>query len=169
MCIFQLATVIQRSNSSNAACPRSMRSNLRRISSSLIMATPIVKRVDAWELRCRFNRARYVQMVQRGELIAKLDRTNPSRSGPPNTFHQQWYYIHPVSGDQMARVSQFVYADGTIARPPDPKFLFLHGIHYHLHTGPPENKSPELRLPGQWLRAIYKFWRKRIKCPLLGR
>jgi hypothetical protein len=71
--------------------------------------------------------------------------------------------------DLVARVSQFVNPDGTIARPPDPKYLYLNGIQYHLHPGPPETKNPELRLPADWMRIIYKFWRKKIKCPLLGR
>jgi len=128
-------------------------------------------RIDAWEMRCRFNRALYYEKVLTGELVAILNHTNPSRKGPPNTVHKEYYYRLTPNGDNLARVSQFVNPDGTLAagRLPDPKELFLNGIQYYLHPGPPYKKEPQLRLPFQWMQRAYVYWRKKIKCPWLGR
>jgi hypothetical protein len=133
------------------------------------MATTKV-RVDVWELRCRFNRSGYLEDVASGRLTKIRNRRNPSVHGPLNTFQEQWYINDPVSGDELARVSMFVNPDDSPASPPDPKFLRLHGINYHLRTGGPSANDPAARWPHtNWKRKLYVFWRKRIKCPLLGR
>ena len=132
--------------------------------------TTIERRVDVWELRCRFNQSRYWDLVRAGMITAHLDRSNPSRNGPPGTQQQQWYYRDPATGDDLARVTQFVRPDGSLAagRKPDPKLLVVGGVEYHLFPGGAAKHDPSLQYPEGWIRSTYMLWR-RVKCWVLGR
>ena len=125
--------------------------------------------MDVWELRCRLNRSRYWERAETGEFAKFLDRQNPSRFGPPNTVSEQWYIRDLFTMEDMARISIFRHADGRAVTDPDPKMLYVNGVEFHLHPGELRNKTPSLRFPEGWMRKAYKWWRKRIKCPLLGR
>ena len=129
------------------------------------------QRVDVWELRCRFNRSRYWELANAQKLDKWRRRRNPASSfGPPGTFQEQWYIRDPWTQDDLAMVSIFVNPDGTPARSPDPKFLKIGGVEFHLRTGAPIKKDPALRWNhGTLRRAIYVWWRKKIKCPVFGR
>ena len=135
------------------------------------MTASNVIRVDAWEMRCRFNKARYWERAQRGELDAVLDRRNPATTGgPPNSIQEQWFIYEPNNGPQLARISRFLDQDGNEIRSADPKDLVVDGIRYRQHSGQDRRKrEPEYRYKYVWQRKLYGFWRRRVKCPLLGR
>jgi hypothetical protein len=136
------------------------------------MVPLVERRVDVWELRCRFNRARYWQRMQAGEFITrtKSNPAKPASGQPPGTRSEEVYYIHPTTNITLARVHQYVLPGGGLGGSgrPDPKFLCLDGVNYHLHPGGPIHSDPSLRYPEGYVRWAYVAWR-RMKCFLLGR
>ena len=132
---------------------------------------PVTRRVDAWTLRCLFNRLRLWERAVAGELDIEPDRDGSphSESGQPGgtRSRQAYYYQGSV---EVARVHMYVLPNGTLGGGgrPDPKMVCVDGIRYQLHRGPDEAmRSPELRFENELTRRIYKAWR-RIKCWMTG-
>jgi hypothetical protein len=60
------------------------------------MAVLVERRADDWELRCRFNRAGYLERLRAGEFAAIVDASHlapPEARQPPNTLSQIVYYL----------------------------------------------------------------------------
>ncbi len=139
------------------------------------MSLPISLTVDAWELRCRFNKGRYWERLQANEfnMRTKSKQANPAYRLGPGGLSQEVYYIHRTTGIQIARMHQLVKADGTLGGggKPDPKELLIDSTLYHLHSGSgiagDIKRDPSLRYNAAWLQWVYKLWRK-IKCLQLG-
>jgi hypothetical protein len=133
----------------------------------------VQRRVDDWELRCRFNRGRYNERLQAGELIAKPEP--PHAAGAEHgqdagTISQMVYYLDRTTGQEMASVHQFVRPDGTIGASgvQDPKGLLIGGVRFRRMKGPPENKDPRDLFPwGKWWRSSYREVRRFI-CRYIG-
>ena len=110
------------------------------------MSTPPV-RIDVWEMRCRFNRGRYWQRIQTGELTAVYKRNKhpaPLSSGQPHCTRSQEVYYYDANNREVARVHQYLRPDGSLGGKgkPDPKRLWENGILYALLTPEPEEGNP---------------------------
>jgi hypothetical protein len=70
----------------------------------------------------------------------------------------------------LARVHQYVLPGGGLGAggKPDPKFLRLGNVEYHLHPGGGASSDPGLDYPDGYARRAYVMWR-RVKCLLIGR
>jgi hypothetical protein len=148
--------------------------SFERISASSIMAVVLEEHaVDDWELRCRFNRGRYFERMEMGDfrpvVIPETVHPAPSTAGqPPNTLSEMVSYLELTSDDEVCRVHQYRLETGRIGGSgrPDPKGLWIQGIHYKQRPGPRENRDPSLQF--FWLRGAYVFWR-RVRCFFVGR
>ena len=99
-----------------------------------------VVRVDEWELRRRFNCGRYWQRLATGELRATVGRVfhpSPLKSGQPHCTESQEVFYYDSSGQEVARVHQYLRPDGTLGGSglPDPKRLRGNGVVYRLYSG----------------------------------
>jgi hypothetical protein len=140
------------------------------------MALPIEKRVDRWEIRCRFNRSGYRERINNGQLQFDLRKRKPVKpdSDLPQAykFSIEWYYIDPQTGDELAHGHCYEYEDqSTTAH--DPKHLHLNGVNYALFTGSgwlrDKIRDPASLFPmDSWCRNLYVKWR-RFKCDRWGR
>ena len=146
------------------------------ISCARIMPLILEKRVDRWEIRCRFNRARYRERLDNGEFLfdQRKRRPVPAHANLPQDFKFsiEWYYIEPHSGDEVAHGHCYELADGSTT-PHDPKHLFLNGVRYSLFRGTgwwrDRRRDPSLFFEhGTRLREFYVRWRK-FKCDHWGR
>ena len=132
--------------------------------------SPTPVRIDAWEMRCRFNRGRFYERVLAGELVAgqKADRhPAPPASGQPHCTRSQEVIYYDSTGRQVARVHQYLRPDGALggSGKPDPKRLLQNGVLYALTKGgaaDPEFAPPFL-VVRLWCWRIYT----RIRCLLL--
>src|SRR5688500_3817542 len=87
-----------------------------------------IRRVDAWELRRRFNEGRYWERLADGELHAKYRRNNhpaPAQAEQPYCTRSQEVSYLDADGNEVARVHQYLRPDGTLGGSgrPDPKRL----------------------------------------------
>lgn len=111
--------------------------------------------------------------MRAGEFTGTIRRSRPARPAagqPLGTLSQEVYYFDRA-GVEVARVHQYLLADGSLGAggKPDPKSLFLNGVRYHLHRGPLVKQDPSARFPeGSARRRAYIVWR-RVKCALMGR
>ena len=139
----------------------------------MIPLTPLIeRRVDVWEMRCRFNRARYWQRLQAGEFMARTKSrlARPTSGQPSGSTSEEVYYIHRDTNTTLARVHQYVLPDGRIGASgkPDPKYLCLGGVEYQLHEGGGARSDPSLGYPDGLARWAY-IKSRRVKCFLIGR
>jgi hypothetical protein len=129
--------------------------------------SPRVRRVDVWEMRCKFNRGRFWQRALSGELISAVKASGhpaPEKSGQPICTQSQDVYYYDQDHYEVARVHQYVLADNTLGASglPDPKRLVYKGIEYRLLRGKASDAPPRLPL---WLLRIWGP----VRCWLLGR
>lgn len=120
-----------------------------------------VIRVDEWEMRRRFNCGRYQQRLGAGELTAKIGRVghpSPVKSGQPHCTQSQEVFYLDSSGQEVARVHQYLRPDGKLGGRglPDPKRLSEQGIIYRLHSGGIAPQTMKARL----LFVINRIWAK---------
>jgi hypothetical protein len=88
-------------------------------------------KVDSWEIRLLFNRARIWESVQSNDLDLRVIRVGkPAIPMPPGT-------ISVMAGiwddrTKIAEVHYYQHADGTLggSGKPDPKTLLVNGTHY---------------------------------------
>lgn len=81
-----------------------------------------------WQLRTMFNAGHYWLLARRGELDQQLLRNgHPSSdaSGEPFCTRSQIIAYFDMDGNEVARVHQYLRADGTVGASgkPDPKRL----------------------------------------------
>ena|SRR5208282_6904952 len=91
-------------------------------------------RVSPEQLREIFNRERFRERVQNGELSEKVDSENPcpTASGePPGTLSQMVAYLDS-NGHRVAVVHQYLRKNGELGGwgRPDPKKLIYQGTIY---------------------------------------
>jgi hypothetical protein len=137
--------------------------------------SPPEKRVDRWEIRCRFNQARYQQRAESGEFVIETKKKviRPGSGLPLGyKFSVEWYYINPHDGNQMAQ-GHYYERDDESTTQHDPKHLYLNGVKYSLHRGTgwkaDIRRDPSLLFSqGSIMRAIYVHWR-RFKCHAWGK
>jgi hypothetical protein len=97
-----------------------------------------MKRIPATEMQKMFNEGGYWDKAKSGEFTTvTIDDRHPSLTAanePFCTFSQMVSY-RDASGNEVARVHQYLRQDGTIGASgkPDPKRLFSSGELYRLH------------------------------------
>jgi hypothetical protein len=110
------------------------------------MSSPPIVRIDVWEMRCRFNKGRFWERVQAGELNAIVNRSKhpaPPQAGQVHCTSSQEVSYHDAANREVARVHQYLRQDNTLGGKgrPDPKRLLEDGVLYRLQS-PPE-QTPE--------------------------
>src|SRR5438309_1866048 len=107
------------------------------------MAPRTDKRADDWEIRCRYNTAKYFELWQAGRFRTELGESGPAspKSGqPPNTISQIAYYYDRTTNDEIAKVHFFLLENGQIGASGrhDPKSVVVDSVRYRQHRGPKE-------------------------------
>src|SRR2546422_875633 len=102
---------------------------------------PPIIRVSEWRLRRRFNRGRYYERVQQGQLQTRLKDTHPTRTKarePYCTRTQEVFYVD--AGLKVARVNKYNRTDETLGASvlPDQRVFIKNVILYRIRT-PPKN------------------------------
>ena len=98
-------------------------------------------RIQVKEMQRIFNDGRYWERCQSGELTQRvLEHRHPALTAanePFCTYSQMISYFDP-DGNEVARVHQYLRADGTIGASgkPDPKRVIKDGILYRLAKAP---------------------------------
>ncbi|MBI3046986.1 MAG: hypothetical protein HYY76_01620 [Acidobacteria bacterium] len=100
----------------------------------------MVVTVDAWTLRCLFNRGRFPERIGAQEFIrtpGKARRAPAKYNLGEGGVSREVYYRDAGTGRLVVRVHQFEKADGTLRDGdlPDPKELCIGDIEYHMHPG----------------------------------
>ena len=99
------------------------------------MAIPF-RRVSEVELRERFNRLRYHERAQAGEIFMLVEREEPSSADwlPEGTLSQVIHYYTTDLKTKLAIVHQYLRPDGTLGASgmPDPKLVYEDGAIYAL-------------------------------------
>src|SRR5215470_8064378 len=104
MCMFQVLDIIQRAKSTMDICLSRAAAIFCRTSFSLIMAAYTVVEVNAWILRCIFNRSDVPQRISTGEFTLRRNpRAKPSKlPGHPVGTKSQHVWIHNRLGTEVA-------------------------------------------------------------------
>lgn len=91
--------------------------------------------VDAWTLKCLYNRSDYPQRIESGEFVSLYEKSSKPRANGERTV--QVYYGRPTDRFLMVRLQWFENAEGEILRSglKEPKHMCLDGIDYHMHGG----------------------------------
>jgi hypothetical protein len=133
------------------------------------MAYLAEKRVDVWELRCRFNKSGYFESLLTGTVRLDIRKQTNVKPRPCSDLHLkykysiQWWYVDLKTNDELAQGHYYLCHNGS-ETPHDPKHLYLDGIHFHLHEGSgpesPIKRDPSLRYSNFVSRWLYKAWRR---------
>ena len=97
-------------------------------------------------MRKLFNDGRYFERVQTGELKAVLmeDRPAPPAADQPPGTRSQMISYRDASDKEIARVHQYLKADGTLgaSRKPDPKRLLINDTLFRLTKAKDRQEPP---------------------------
>src|SRR5437870_5195319 len=109
------------------------------------MAKPHRLDVDAWTLRCIFNKSRIIRRADAGEfkVIRKPSPNLSARPGHPKDTRSHWVTFLDAGGQEIASAHHYVCPTGWVTEP-DPKALLIGKIRYVEH---PDRavKNPEER------------------------
>jgi hypothetical protein len=88
-----------------------------------------------------FNEGRYWERAKAGEFsVVQLEHRHPAltAANEPHCTYSQMLSYRDASGDEVARVHQYLRPDGKIGASglPDPKRLFANGVLYRLQKKP---------------------------------
>ncbi len=130
--------------------------------------------VDNWTLRCLCSHYRIWEKIDAGILEPIWKRQSAIRPDGSSTF--EFYYAYRGSKELVVRLQWAEDSEGNIlgSGMKDPKNLYLKEHHgdYHAHPGDTEHerrkREPELRFNSVRSRKVYGFWRRCVKCPLVG-
>jgi hypothetical protein len=141
----------------------------------MALSISLPKRVDDWELRCRYKHADLFSRWLAGEFttrVGDVGKPSPESDQPPGTVSVELLYSDRRTDDFVARVHFYWLPNGEIGASGvhDPKQLVIDGMVYRQRKGTdPVNRDPSLKFPMNSItRAGYIFYRKRITCSLFG-
>jgi hypothetical protein len=105
-----------------------------------------MKRITPSEMQTMFNEGTYWERAQRGEFsVVALEDRHPTltAANEPHCTHSQMLSYRDSSGNEVARVHQYLRPDGQIGASgkPDPKRLYKDGELYRLQKKPAESKT----------------------------
>jgi hypothetical protein len=132
------------------------------------MADYTVKEVNAWTLRCMFNRSNIVERYEAGEFTATPRRkSNPSKwPNHPKDTRSYYFTFRDKDGNEVATAHRYICPEGPVT-PFDPKTLKIGALRYTLHPDPGQ-ANPEENLPFKWMKRCYGWVRRNIICPVFG-
>lgn len=97
-------------------------------------------------MRAIFNEGRYWERVQSGEFrqVVREQRPAPAEAGQPEATLSQSISYLDHQGAEVARVHQYLRADGSIGASgrPDPKRVLKDGVLYRLARKAPDTPDP---------------------------
>lgn len=108
------------------------------------MSDPEPEYVSPADLRRRFNAERLFERMLAGEFRVRIHKAplvsrtvrNPKSHLPPGTLSQMVSYLDRRSGEEVARVHQYLLPDGSLFNGrPDPKIVATGGVVWF--SGPP--------------------------------
>jgi hypothetical protein len=107
-----------------------------------------MKRISPTEMQKMFNEHGYWGKAKSGEFIAVLlEDRHPSltAANEPYCTHSQMISYRDASGNEMARVHQYLRPDNTIGASgkPDPKRVLVDGTLYRLAKKKKDTAKPE--------------------------
>lgn len=139
------------------------------MSNSLIMANYTVVEVNAWVLRCIFNRSNIAQRIDAGEFtLVRRSKAKPSKlPNHPTGTKSQHVWINDLSGTEIATAHFYEGPTGQRVTPLDPKTIKIGNLRYTIHPVR-EIANPEHRLPFRWMQKAYGWIRRKIICPVFG-
>jgi hypothetical protein len=133
--------------------------------------------VDAWTLKCLYNRSDYRNRVESGQFVELYRESSKRRTNGEMTV--QVYYGRSDDRLAMVRLQWFENEHGEIVRSgmKEPKWMYLDGFAFHMHRGDrswerlrrdltsfrPDTSDPRLIR----LKKKYGDWR-RYKCATFG-
>ena len=127
--------------------------------------------VDAWTLRCLYNRSDYALQIASGRFVELHRESSPPRNGSTTI---QVYYGLAEGRLLMVTLQWFEGVNREILRSgaKDPKQFYADGYDYHQHGGSRWweriRRDPERIFPIVSLRLAYGWWRRQVKCPWFG-
>jgi hypothetical protein len=98
--------------------------------------------IDARKLRRKFNRGRYWERLQAGQLVGAVGASgHPVLTFEPFCTVSQIVRYFTPAGEKVAVVHQYVRPDGTLGASgrPDPKVIMARGVLYTLDPVPPQS------------------------------
>ncbi len=107
-----------------------------------------MKRIEPTEMQKMFNEGGFWDKTKTGELTSvTLEHRHPAltAANEPHCTHSQMISYRDASGNEVARVHQYLRTDGTIGASgkPDPKRLVVGGTLYRLLKKPKERVTGE--------------------------
>ena len=103
---------------------------------SMVAPLPLI-RVDAWTLRCIFNKRRYIERQHAGEFVFKEKPkpvTEAHRLPPEFKLTVEWFYFDSQTGVKVAHGHYYEKVDGSKTHL-DPKGLRVGGQKYGMYEG----------------------------------
>lgn len=131
---------------------------------------PVPVEVDAWVLRCIFNRSFILAREARGEFTVRPKKPNkkPSPANnprfPKDTAQRMWVY-EDKDGNEIVS-AHWWFCGNLRVSPVDPKAIRIGSVRYVGHPDPVK-RDPELRFPRVWQRKLYGYYRK-VRCFVFG-
>lgn len=131
---------------------------------------PSIVEVDAWVLRCIFNRSFVLAREARGEFTVRPKKPRKKASPannpryPEGTLQRGWVY-EDKDGNEIVSAHWWFHGDRRVS-PVDPKAIRIGDVRYVEY---PERlkKNPEERFTHTWQRKLYGRYRK-IMCRVWG-
>src|SRR6266496_485111 len=111
--------------------------------------------VNAWTLRCIFNRSRINARCATGEFTAVRTRAKTTPNNPlvpAGTVSETWMYRDRNNND-VARTHRYVFPNG-VSTPRDPKSVKIGNVKYKV-SGDPTKDNPEQRFKRKWMQKCY--------------
>ena len=106
-----------------------------------------MKRIEPTEMQKMFNEGGYWEKAKSGEFtMVTLEHRHPAltAANEPHCTYSQMISYRDASGNEAARVHQYLRPDGTVGASgkPDPKRLYSDGCLYRLQKKPKPSSAP---------------------------
>ncbi len=123
--------------------------------------------MDEWELRCKFNRGKYVRRMQRGELrvdLLQVGNAPPQAQKPAGTLSRMESWKDSAN-IEIARVHYYLLPGGALGASGryDPHRIFYRGVLWHKK---PAQKPPAIFDYGGRLFHVMRAFRW-LRCLVL--
>jgi hypothetical protein len=132
------------------------------------MADYTIVEVNAWVLRCMFNRSNIAQRIAAGEfnLVPSPKAKLSKKPNHPQNTRSQHVWIYDQNGVEVASAHYYICPTGPVT-PLDPKTLKIGLLRYTVN---PDTAiaNPEHGLKYVWMRKVYGWIQRNIVCPVFG-
>jgi hypothetical protein len=127
----------------------------------------VPKEVDAWVIRCIFNRSHIVARIANGEfkLVVAKSKLSKSTRYPENTKNEH-IRIYDHTDTEVATAHRFLFSTGTTS-PLDPKTVKIGNVRYTVYPDKLLANPEEKMFKSKWMRKAYG-WNRKIRCRVCG-